>query len=182
MTNYTAWEPSEGLALDQVATFSRYLLSNSKAFDLNTQPPLDEVEYFLTNNYSKMVGMLSRFGISKNQTDLDVLRVLMSYQVYMTCVDVELSQKNAGGTNRQSERFKFFEEKVKEFSKMLQEGNIVALPGIVVSSTNNFAPFATGTSKARKEVLESDENFVKADITRDMMLSGRVTSSFRIDE
>ena len=173
MVDYTSWENTEGVAIEQVATFCRHLLSNQSVFDDNTNPPIDEVNIFLTNNYAKMSGMLAKYGISADQTDLVVRNLLLSYQVYMTCIDVEMTQKSFGGGGNGSPRFLLFERRAKEFAQLLESGAIASMSGIVIVSGSTFQPFATGTSWARQEVIESDDDFKRADITRGIMNSYR---------
>lgn len=173
---YSSWEAEEGVAIEQVATFTRHLLSNQRVFDDNTNPPIDEVHIFLTNNYAKMAGALAKYGIATAQTDTIVKNLLTSYQVYMTALDVELTQKVHGVNGQGSPRMAMFEKKAKEFYQLLENGSLLALPNIDLISATEFSPLATGTSIARQTLLESDTDFKKADITRDIMTSNRVAN------
>lgn len=174
--SYSSWETEEGVAIEQVATFTRHLLSNQRVFDDNTNPPIDEVHIFLTNNYAKMAGALAKYGISTAQTDTVVKSLLTSYQVYMTALDVELTQKIHGVNGQGSPRMAMFEKKANEFYHLLENGSLFALPNIDLISETDFVPLATGTSIARQRLIESDTDFKKADITRDLMVGNRVLS------
>ncbi len=175
--SYVAWESNPGEAIQQVAIFCRHLLKGGATFDSVSQPPYEEVEIYISNNYSKMVGMLARYAISATQTDANVIRVLQSFLVACSVVDVERSQAGAGFGKVPNARFQSFMDQCNSFETYLEKGNLQALAGITFDVTLTAGPEWTGTSKARKALLAQETDSVQPDITRDMMKNSLATNN-----
>lgn len=171
---YSAWEVNDGETLEQVATFCRHMLAGNTTFSDTTQPPLDEVELYISNNYARMVGVLRRYGIDETQTDEHVLRLFMQYLVSYVCVDVEKTAASAGHNRVANPRMKLFEEKKEELVRDLKNGYVQSMPNIVLLDADQFYPEWTGSSRARKDALIDNDDLVAPDVTRDMMKSNRV--------
>jgi hypothetical protein len=171
---YVAWETVEGAAMDQIAVFCRHLLKNSKVFNDDSNPSYDEVEILISNNYSKMSGILLKYGISPTQTDANVVRLLQSYLVYCTVVDVESAHTVNAINKTPNQRFALFQAKCEEFEPYVQGGNLQAIISNALGVAIDQGPIWTGASQARKAVLNADTDLVHPDITRDMMKSRRV--------
>lgn len=175
--SYTAWESETGEALQQVATFCRHLLRNGSSFTEDSQPPDTEVEIYLSNNHAKMAGILARFGISAAQTDPLVIRILQSYQVACTVVDVERAQAGSGVAKVANLRFQSFLEQCGGFEKFVASGNIQGITGVVSLGSTNVGPEWTGASLARKAIIAADTDRVQPDITREMMKNPLASNS-----
>lgn len=175
--SYDAWESSQGEAFTQVAVFCRHLLRDATTFTDNTQPPAAEVEIYLSNNYAKMAGIMARFGLSAAQTDATVIRILQSYQVACTVVDVEMSQPGAGVAKVPNQRFQSFLEQCGGFEKMLMAGNMQALTVVeIATGASTRGPEWTGALVSEKTLLVNNTNLVQPDITREMMKNPLVSS------
>ena len=173
--SYDAWEANSGEALNQVAIFCRHLLKNELTFSETSQPPASEVEIYLSNNHAKMCGKMARYGLSSVQTDATVIRILQSYLVSCTVVDVEMTHAVTSINKVLNARFESFKSMCDGFDTALQNGEIQTLPGIIIGENSiNGTPEWTGASKARKALLAADTDLVQPDITRDMMKSNRV--------
>jgi hypothetical protein len=174
---YSAWEAQEGEALNQVAVFCRHLLRNDTSFNNETQPPDTEVEIYLSANYARMAGILARFGISALQSDPIVLRILQSYQVACTVVDVERTQPGAGQAKVPNPRFQSFMNQCNGFETFLSAGN---LQGLILDQLPNGAhanlPEWTGASKSRKAAIKADPDRIAPSIYHGMMNNPEVAS------
>ena len=182
MGTYADWEANAGEAINQVNVFCRHLLRGNITFSDDTQPPVSEVEIYLANNYSKMVALLAKYGLSAAQTNADIKRILQKYLVACSVVDVENTAPTVGSSKVANPRMASFMKTCDSFEDFLKLGAIQSLSGAVFSAgqTNN-APEWTGTSKSRKDLLAADTDQVQPDITRDMMVNS-LASNLRDEE
>jgi hypothetical protein len=108
-----------------------------------------------------------------------VVRILQSFQVACTVVDIERTHAGAGASKAPNNRFMSFMAQCEGFEKYLIAGNLQGLTDLAVLATGAAAhgPEWTGASKARKAIIYADTDRVTPDITRTMMESPLAVNS-----
>lgn len=163
---YTAYELTVGDALTEVQNLCHHAARNSGAFSASTIPTLSAVEQWITTSYYWIGGVLLRSGLSRTQTAPEVLGILQQLNVYDACMKVEMSLPVESSSGEPNERFKFFEERRNELMEQLMDGTLAGL-GAVTQSTGLRTPIVTGTSRARKALLNEDTDATQHRVKRE---------------
>ena len=164
---YTAYEVAAGDALNRVESLCKQYTNGSNVFDGTSLPTLTEVEDWLTDGKAQVNLRLARYGYTKDQTDSDVVRVLMHLNALWAAAQIELSQASAGFTQDGSSRGELLLEQFnKQCKDTIDNSGFLDLGATKLTDLTEYAT-AGGIRYSDKETIENDSDIVPYAFTRD---------------
>lgn len=177
---YTGYEVSAGDAMNRVEALCK-TLTDAGVFSTTTQPTLAEVEDWLTDGKAQVNLRLARYGYSKDQTDADVVRVLMHLNALWAAAQVEFSNPSQGFSPEEGSRGEMFLKQFEEQCTVtINNSGFEELGGTKASDLTELSS-AGGIRYSDKETIENDTDIIPYAFTRGRFNNGLAYSDRRSD-